>query len=220
MSRLQAEKREVPTEFDRVSRSYDLLSGLNPGYEKHLRMSAERLQLGPGARVLDLCCGTGLSTGALMEVYPDAVVTGMDASAGMLEIARSKPGPSSVDATLLTEDDVTLRNVPDPDACLERLLPLLAPGGTLCLHEYSVAGSLWSRVVWNVVMFGIVIPLALVLARTTKIFRYLRRSVLDFDSVSQLEERLRRAGFGNVRTKPMDGWQRGVVHSFLAERGS
>lgn len=236
MSRLQAEKREVPTEFDRVSRSYDLLSGLNPGYEKHLRMSAERLQLGPGARVLDLCCGTGLSTGALMEVYPDAVVTGMDASAGMLEIARAKPGLSSVEWLLGDAMDPAahgakgpydgilmaygIRNVPDPDACLERLLPLLAPGGTLCLHEYSVAGSLWSRVVWNVVMFGIVIPLALVLARTTKIFRYLRRSVLDFDSVSQLEERLRRAGFGNVRTKPMDGWQRGVVHSFLAERGS
>ena len=231
-----SDKQTVPAEFDRVARSYDLLSAMNPGYALHLRKSAERMQLPHEARILDLCCGTGLSTEALRTVYPDAKITGMDASAGMLESARSKPELSGVrwlhgnamdpaeggaegpyDGILMAYG---IRNVPDPDLCLERLLPLLDEGGTICLHEYSVRGSLWSRIVWNIVTLGIVIPLGLVFARTTKIFRYLRRSVLDFDSVDELEGRLSAAGFADVRTEPMGGWQRGVVHSFLASRPS
>src|SRR5690606_9300915 len=66
------EKQQVPSEFDRVARTYDLLTGMNPGYLKHLRMSAERLALPARARVLDLCCGTGQSTEALRTVYPGA----------------------------------------------------------------------------------------------------------------------------------------------------
>jgi ubiquinone/menaquinone biosynthesis C-methylase UbiE len=231
-----SEKHSVPTEFDRVSRSYDLLSALNPGYSRHLQLSAERLRLPERARILDLCCGTGLSTAALRKAYPRASVTGLDASAGMLEQARSKPELSGV--TWLQGDAMNpaaagavgpfdgilmaygIRNVPDPDVCLERLHGLLAEGGVLCLHEYSVRGSTWSRFVWNFVTIGIVMPLGLIFARTTKIFRYLRRSVLDFDSVTALEDRLRRAGFGEVRTEPMDGWQHGIVHSFIARRCS
>lgn len=224
----------VSAEFDRVSGSYDLLSSLNPGYARHLRKSAERLAVPAGARILDLCCGTGLSTVALRQAYPDARITGMDASSGMLDRARSKSGLADVEWVLGDAMDPAsagvqgpydgilmaygIRNVPDPDACLSALLPLLVPGGRICLHEYSVAGSAWARTVWNLVTLGIVIPLALILARTTKIFRYLRRSVLEFDSKTQLEFRLADAGFTNVRTEPMDGWQRGIVHSFLAER--
>ncbi len=227
------EKKAVPGEFDRVAKSYDLLSALNPGYERHLRRSAERMGLGPGARILDLCCGTGLSTAQIRAAYPDATITGLDASAGMLERARSKE--ELADVTWIHGDAMDpaasgaegpydgilmaygLRNVPDPDVCLERLSGLLADGGTICLHEYSVRGSLWATGMWNFVTLGIVIPLGLVFAGTTKIFRYLRRSVLDFDSVAQVEERMRRAGFREVRTEPMSGWQRGVVHSFLAQ---
>jgi ubiquinone/menaquinone biosynthesis C-methylase UbiE len=230
------EKANVPTEFDKVARSYDLLSALNPGYSKHLRMSATRMNLPEGARILDLCCGTGLSTAALKEAYPDATITGMDASEGMLATARGKEELAGVEWLLGNAMDPAeggaagpydgilmaygIRNVPDPDLCLERIRPLLAEGGTLCLHEYSVRGSLWSRFVWNLVTLGIVIPLGLIFARTTKIFRYLRRSVSEFDSVKTLEDRLRNAGFADVRTETMDGWQRGIVHSFLASRPS
>jgi len=54
--------------FDRIARRYDLLTRMNPGYVKHLRWSARLLCLPPGARILDLCCGTGLSTAALARV--------------------------------------------------------------------------------------------------------------------------------------------------------
>ena len=84
-------KETVPSRFDDVAGTYDLLTGANPGYHRHLRMSAQRMPLAPGARVLDLCCGTGSSTAGLRAAWPDAEILGVDASAGMLSVARTKP---------------------------------------------------------------------------------------------------------------------------------
>jgi ubiquinone/menaquinone biosynthesis C-methylase UbiE len=110
------------------------------------------------------------------------------------------------------------RNMPDPDACVANLIALLAPGGVICFHEYSVADSRWSRSVWNLVMLLIVTPLAFLTTGSTDIFGYLRRSVLEFDGKGAFEERLRRTGFMEVETLPMDGWQRNVTHTFRARR--
>ncbi|GAB4197364.1 MAG: class I SAM-dependent methyltransferase [Sandaracinaceae bacterium] len=227
-------KREVPSDFDVVAPTYDLLTGMNPGYHRHLRLSAQRLAAPPGGRLLDLCCGTGISTEALQSVYPDARIVGLDASRGMLEVARAKRLLSGVEWIHGDAMDVRaagvdgpfdgilmaygIRNVPDPDTCLARLVSLLAPGATLCLHEYSVRGSRRSRAIWDAVCWGIIIPGGLLTARTTKIYRYLHESVRRFDSVTELEARMRRAGLVDVRTEAMDGWQRGILHSFLGRR--
>jgi len=92
-----------------------------------------------------LCCGTGLSTAALYRCYPKAKITGLDASYGMLDIARGKQELKSV--TWLEGDAMDpaahgasgpyhgilmaygIRNMVDPDACLRRLYQLLEPGG-------------------------------------------------------------------------------------------
>jgi ubiquinone/menaquinone biosynthesis C-methylase UbiE len=197
-------------------------------------MSARRLELEPGSRVLDLCCGTGLSTRAIASEIPGAEIVALDASAGMLAVARGKPTGTDVqfvlgDAMAPEEAGIRgpfdgilmaygIRNVPDPDDCLRRLYRLLRPGGSICFHEYSVADSARSRVVWNAVSLGVVIPSGFLLSGSTRIYRYLRRSVNEFDGVRGFERRLSRAGFDEVRTEPMDGWQRGIVHSFLARR--
>lgn len=227
-------KQGVPTQFNAVAGSYDFLTGMNPGYHAHLRKSARRLELADDARILDLCCGTGASTRAVVDTYPTAEVTGVDASAGMLEQARRKDKLRTVkfvhgDAMDVTQSGVDgpfdailmaygIRNVPDADLCLSRLFQLLAPGGRICFHEYSVADSLYAKFVWNLVCFGIIIPGGLVTSPRSGIYRYLRRSVNDFDGVSAFEDRLKRHGFVDVRTEAMNGWQRGVVHSFLATR--
>jgi len=231
---LKKSRTDVPDEFNRVAGRYDLLTALNPGYRKHLRWSARRLGLAPGSRVLDLCCGTGLSTDALALEVPNAEIVGLDASAGMLAIARKKKFATEVqfvlgDAMEPAEAGISgpfdgilmaygIRNVTDPDLCLKRLYRLLRPGGTICFHEYSVADSAWSRGVWNAVTLGVVIPSGRIFSGSARIYRYLRRSVNEFDGVQAFERRLDRAGFVEIRTEPMDGWQRGVVHSFLARR--
>lgn len=226
-----ADKANVPTAFNRIAATYDLLTGMNPGYLKHLRWSAERLGAPREGRILDLCCGTGLSTEALVRTYPHGSFVALDASPGMLDKARRKASLAHVDFVLgdATDPAVTgpfdailmaygIRNIPEPDRCIDNLFALLRPGGTLCFHEYSVADSKRSRLLWNVVASTVIIPGGMLTARSTDLYRYLRQSVNEFDGVRAFEQRLRRHGFVDVHTEAMDGWQRGIVHSFIARR--
>ena len=60
---------DVPDAFDAGADAYDGLVSANPGYHDHLRLSAQRMQLpdeGRGLRLLDIGCGTGASTAALL----------------------------------------------------------------------------------------------------------------------------------------------------------
>jgi ubiquinone/menaquinone biosynthesis C-methylase UbiE len=239
-------KREVPADFDIVAGTYDSLVQRNPGYVEHLQLSAERLDLpgkGEGLRILDLCCGTGLSTAGILAAYPKATIVGLDASTGMLAAAEKKPafiaspnvtfihgdamdpaavlGDEPFDAILMAYG---IRNMPDPDVCLDRLLPLLKPNAPICFHEYSVKDSPRAQGTWTTVCWGIIIPAGLVTSRHTRIYRYLWKSVMQFDGVKAFEARLKRHGFSQIRTMPVIGkarfdfWQDGVVHSFLARR--
>jgi ubiquinone/menaquinone biosynthesis C-methylase UbiE len=229
-----ARKTEVPKEFDGVARTYDLLTGLNPGYHRHLRMSAERLALGPEPRVLDLCCGTGSSTRAILDVFPDARVVALDASEGMLEEARRKPDLAHVEFVLGDASDPAaagiegpfdgilmaygIRNLAEPGPALERIRDLLAPGARAVFHEYSVQDSPLKRRMFEAVCWAVIVPGGLVTAGKTGIYEYLRESVVRFDGVRAFEQRLYDAGFREVWTGAMDGWQRGIVHSFVGRR--
>ena len=61
-----------------------------------------------------------------------------------------------------------------------------------------------------------VLPLGAALTGSSELFRYLRRSVNAFDSVDAFCRRLERAGFEHVSVHAMDGWQRGIAHTFCA----
>jgi ubiquinone/menaquinone biosynthesis C-methylase UbiE len=237
VTQLAARKRELPADFDRVARRYDAFVDRNPGYHAHLRLSARRLALadaGAGCRLLDLCCGTGLSTEALLATYPKAEVIALDASSGMLAEARRKRVRATFvagDAMRPRDAGVTgvfdgvlmaygIRNMPDPDLCLVQVLELLKPGAPAVFHEYSVADSRLARYVWNWVSLAVIIPGGLLSSRHARLYRYLRRSVLQFDGARAFEARLARAGFTDVHTEPVDGWQRDIVHSFCARRPS
>lgn len=234
-----AGREDVIDDFDGIASRYDLLTRLNPGYVKHLRWSAERVKAPPGARLLDLCCGTGLSTAALLATYPDAAsITGLDASRGMLDFAaakvvspRGRPALDFVlgDATDPSAVGVTgpfdgvlmaygIRNVPDADLTLTNLFELLAPGARVVFHEYSVADSKRAALIWDAVCLSVITPLGAVATGNRRMWSYLRSSVHRFDGVRDFEARLARHGFVDIETLPMDGWQRGIVHSFVARR--
>ncbi|MBF6349472.1 MULTISPECIES: class I SAM-dependent methyltransferase [Nocardia] len=226
---------EVPTTFDHGAAEYDRLVGFNPGYHKHLRLSAQRMQLpagGAGLRLLDAGCGTGASTAALLSVAPDAEIVAVDASEQMLARARAKSWPSTVrfHHTRIEDLDTTgsggrfdgifaaylLRNLADPDAQLRAFAALLRPGAPLALHEYSVRGSLPARLVWNIVCGAVIIPLGALLTGDATLYRHLRRSVTAFDSVPQLRARLHVNGFTGIRAATVPGWQHGIVHTLTA----
>lgn len=225
---------QLAHDFDRVAPRYDLLQRLNPGYASDLTRSAKRLQAPARGCILDLCCGTGLSTEALVAAYPEAEITAVDQSAGMLEVARRKPALSKVnfihgdamaldacgangpyDAILMAYG---IRNMPDPDRCLKQLREHLSPHGRIAFHEYVVRDAVVPRAIWNAVSASIIVPLGTLATGSGELFRYLRSSVNEFDRLHAFEARLRRAGFQAIHHETMGGWQRGIVHTVLATR--
>ncbi|MGW6578327.1 class I SAM-dependent methyltransferase [Streptomyces globisporus] len=219
--------------FDRGSAAYDRLVAASPGYHAHLRRSARRLGLadgGAGLRVLDLGCGTGASTEALIAAAPLARVTGVDAAAGMLERAAAKPrlshvefvhapaealadhlAPGSFDAVFA---GYLFRNVQDADAVLRLVRRLLVPSGRLAVHEYTLGGSPVDRAVWNTVCSTIIRPAGR-LTGDARLYRHLQESVNTFDTAAEFAGRLRRTGFQDVRVLPLPGWQTGITHTFV-----
>jgi ubiquinone/menaquinone biosynthesis C-methylase UbiE len=224
---------EVPAAFDRGASAYDRLVGANPGYHAHLRRSARTFRFprdGEGVRLLDAGCGTGASTAALLAAAPRARIVAVDASAGMLARAREKAWPATVEFAHGRVEDLTgepfdgifaaylIRNLPDPDAALGTLLSLLRPGGSLVVHDYSVRDSPFTRLVWHTVCWSVIIPAGWLMTGDARLYRYLWRSALDFDRPDAFAARLRRAGFADVGTATMTGWQRGIVHAFRGRR--
>jgi ubiquinone/menaquinone biosynthesis C-methylase UbiE len=227
----------VTRAFDEHARSYDRLVGANRSYHEHLRMTARRMGLrdrGAGLKLLDLGCGTGASTQALLDVAPDAQITAVDASIEMLAEAKRKSWPPGVrfvhgNAEELDRAGISglydgilaaylLRNLKDTNPALRAFHALLKPGAPLAVHEYSVADSTRSRVVWSVVCWGVIIPMGKLRAGSADLYRYLWRSVLDFDGVEALTTRMRATGFVDVKVQTFPGWQQHIVHTFLGRR--
>ncbi|MFH9241016.1 class I SAM-dependent methyltransferase [Streptomyces anulatus] len=219
--------------FDHGSAAYDRLVSASPGYHAHLRRSARRLGLpgeGRGLRVLDLGCGTGASTAALLDAAPRARITGVDASAGMLDRATAKSWPKGVDFAHHPVEELAgrleagsfdavfagylFRNLTDPDVALDMVRGLLVPGGRLAVHEYALGGSPVHRALWSAVCSLIIQPAGR-LAGDADLYRHLRVSVTRFDTAPAFAQRLRRAGFADVRILPLPGWQTGITHTFV-----
>ncbi|NHA68136.1 class I SAM-dependent methyltransferase [Phycicoccus flavus] len=235
--------------FDRAAPTYDAMVALSPGYHDQLRTAADALvaamapaagsaEAGRPVVVLDLGCGSGASTHAVLQAWSAAGhdparldVTGVDASEGMVAEARPKrwgPGVSFEVADAVThlrglpDDSVDgvlgaylLRNVPDREALVREVARVLRPGGAFVVHDYSVAGSARARAIWAAVCHGIIIPLAAVKRSDVPLHRYLYTSVRDFDSVALVCHRLQEAGLVGVRHRSYPGWQDGVVHTVV-----
>ena len=99
--------RTVSDEYDRLATSYERRwrHYVNATTQRTLR----HLHIRPGARVLDLGCGTGVLLHAIKHHTPEAVTVGLDLSAAMLAVARRRLAGG---ATLL-RGDVT--HLPFPD---------------------------------------------------------------------------------------------------------
>src|SRR3954462_1329756 len=95
---------ELPSAFDEAAPSYDTMVARNPGYHAHLASAAvallSALPSQEALHVVDLGCGSGASTRALLEdaERQERLLrgTGVDASGGMLAQARAKEWPPGV----------------------------------------------------------------------------------------------------------------------------
>lgn len=207
-----------------------------PGYHNHLRMSTTRMGLSGGSRLrlLDIGCGTGASTAALLDAAPGAEVVAVDASPDMLAVARRKNWPPRVGFVqsrleTLAEAGVEgpfdgifaaylVSNLPDAEIGLRKLLALLRPGAPIAVHDYAVRGRMTSRIRWSLASWGYLIPMARLRMGSTDLLRYRTHRVSTTDGVESMTHHMQRAGFEDVRVQTVSGWQQHVVYTFLGRR--
>lgn len=229
-------KVNVPKEFNRIASRYDFATSMSQGYLQDLFTSARRMNLKGNEYVLDLCCGTGKSTLACLNFLPNGKIIGVDNSEEMLAIAHKKFSTeiNSGKASFLLKDAMNLdfaentfdaifmgyglRNMPDYEACIQGLYYILKPGGTLCIHDYSLADTWYAKPYWKILGYGFIIPISTLLTGSSTIFKYLIKSVLNFLTPNQVKELLEKNGFTEVKAQPLGGWRAPIQHTILAKK--
>src|SRR5262245_16736619 len=76
---------------EETARRYKIFTAKTPMYQELSAVMVELAQLKPGMRVLDLGCGTGVTTQAVLQVLGEqGHVYALDLSAAMLKLAREQ----------------------------------------------------------------------------------------------------------------------------------
>ncbi|MEI6341178.1 MAG: bifunctional demethylmenaquinone methyltransferase/2-methoxy-6-polyprenyl-1,4-benzoquinol methylase UbiE [Verrucomicrobiota bacterium] len=205
--------------FAAVAPRYDLINDIQSLGMHRLwkRQLVEAARPAPGDVALDLCCGTGDVAFALAD--RGAVVTGIDFSAAMLDVARRRPGRPSVtfvqgDAMALPVADASadvvtvaygLRNVADIPRALAEWRRVLRPGGRLVVLEFGKPpGRAWrwfyfQYLQWVVPVFG------RLFCGDADTHGYILESLLRYPGQRGIDEQLRALGFRDTRVVDLMG---------------
>jgi demethylmenaquinone methyltransferase / 2-methoxy-6-polyprenyl-1,4-benzoquinol methylase len=207
------EEGQVRAMFDRIARVYDLMNSLMTAglHHRWRERAADLAALGPGARALDVACGTGdLAVELARRVGPSGKVVGADFSEAMLERARRKSALVEWEWANALElpypdggfDAATVgfgaRNFSDLDRGLAEMVRVVRPGGRVVVLEIttpqrpplSTFFSIW---------FDRVVPALGKLAGDADAYAYLPSSVKRFPAPEPLAGRLAAVGLADVR---------------------
>lgn len=209
---------QVQQMFNRIAGTYDQLNDwISMGFHKSWkRLACSQLQLRPGARVLDVCTGTGdLISYLLPLVSEQGQVNGLDFSANMLDVARQrfKNQPqvklTQGDALALPYDDNSfdgaiisfgLRNVMDIPKALSEMHRVIKPDGWMVNLDTSPQPFLPGMKLY----FSKVMPLiGGLLAQDQQAYQYLSASTDNFLTPVQLKNAFENTGCQNVRSQTL-----------------
>jgi len=222
----RAASRWVRDMFGRVARRYDLLNhllsfNLDRRWRSHTVERVSSILEIPGARVLDLCCGTGDLLLALQarRGAKASPILGSDFCHPMLIEARRKIARGAIplfeaDALALPLRDSSLdlvavafgfRNLANYRKGLEELLRVLKPGGVAAILEFSQPTNRAFARVYGFFL-GRVLPWAGgLLSGSPDAYAYLPESIRKFPGAEDLASALRRSGFTRVEFERMTG---------------
>jgi demethylmenaquinone methyltransferase/2-methoxy-6-polyprenyl-1,4-benzoquinol methylase len=211
--------------FTSIAPRYDLLNhvlslNIDRLWWRRASRTFRHILTRPDARVLDLCCGTGDMTFALMRQAGKSAlqIAGADFSHAMLQRATAKSHASNGSIPVWIEADALklpfadalfdlvtsafgFRNLADYDAGLREIVRVLRPGGECGILDFGepkgAMGALYR------VYFKEVLPrIGTVISGVRGPYAYLPASVERFPAPGEMLERMKQAGFSDAGWTP------------------
>jgi demethylmenaquinone methyltransferase/2-methoxy-6-polyprenyl-1,4-benzoquinol methylase len=218
--------------FDGLVERYDVVNDvLSLGFDRWWRRVAARAvadATAPGARVLDLGCGTG-RLGALLAGR--ARVVGVDVSRAMLARARDAAPPFAglvqgsafrlpfADGSFgAVTSAFVLRNLEDLGGAFREMARVTAPGGTVVALDITGPSDRRVRRLFDA-YFGTVAPALGGLVGRREAYRYLVRSLAQLPSSAELCALLEGAGLMAARARPLT-WGTATLFTALVRDGA
>ncbi len=212
---------QVKRMFDSIAPAYDLMNtAMSLGlHRRWLGALVRRVTDLHPRSIVDLATGTGDVALALARAVPEAAITGVDLSEGMLTVARKKAAKAGADIRFICADalemplpdnsaDVVtiaygLRNFEDISGGLARMLRLLRPGGTLFVLELAEPVNPLMHAGYVLYTRTLVPTAGWIASGDRKAYAYLPRSIAACPAREQMKELMHRQGFTNCQYKAM-----------------
>ena len=217
----EAKRRHVRQLFATIADRYDVITRvLSYGMDRRWkRRLVARALVRVGEPALDLATGTGDVAYALAA--RGAVVTGLDVTHRMLQLARAKQTAGAPHAAFTTADMMALpfpraafaivttsyglRNVPDLDGAVAEILRVLAPGGRFLSLDFNRPEAPLLRAAYLGYLGAVGAALGWALHGDPDTYRYIPASIRRYPGAGGVADRLTRAGFRAVETVPLLG---------------
>lgn len=210
--------------FASIAHVYDMMNSLlSVMFDRHWRDTAARsVPLAPGARVLDVCAGTGKQALQFVRVLGgDTPVIGVDFCRKMMLAGARRMPPQKRSLVLFVEADALMlpfpdnifdvvsasfgiRNVADTEAGLAEMARVARPGGKIVVLDFARPRQPLFRRVYEF-YFTRIVPLfgRIVHRGGMSPYEYLPKSVLRFVTAQELGQMLARHGVGDIHIREL-----------------
>jgi demethylmenaquinone methyltransferase / 2-methoxy-6-polyprenyl-1,4-benzoquinol methylase len=221
----QSKEQRVHNVFEKISDNYDKMNSVI-SFQQHIKWrkdTMKKMNVQPGSKALDVCCGTADWTIALADaVGPDGKVVGLDFSQNMLKVGVEKVKELGLKQVELVHgnamelpfpdnsfDYVTigfgLRNVPDYLQVLKEMQRVVRPGGIVVCLETSQPTLIGYKQLYYF-YFRFIMPMfGKLLAKSYNEYAWLHESARDFPGMRELARMFEQAGLTEVKYKPYSG---------------
>lgn len=215
--------RQVEAMFDSIAPAYDFMnSAMSFGlHRRWLKKAINIVAANSPTEILDVATGTADVAIALSRQLPDARITGIDLSEGMLEVGRKKVAKASL-AQRISLQQADCLNLTFPDNsfdCItvaygvrnfEHLLEgykemtrVLRPGGKIVVIELSTPRSAWVKPFYKFYTRCIIPLVGRIISKDIRAYSYLPESIAAVAQGVAMTALMTEAGLRNTTFRPL-----------------
>lgn len=219
----RAKGEQVREMFDSIAPAYDFMNrAMTMGIDRLWRRRAVRAVEACAPRhVLDIATGTGDVAIALAGALPEAKITGIDLSEGMIAVGRRKVASAGLDGRVMLRrgdclaldlpdnsvDAITVaygvRNFEHLDRGYAEMMRVLRPGGTLCVLELSTPRGPITGPLYRLYTRYVIPAAGRLVSRDVRAYSYLPESIAAVPQGEQMCALMLAAGASEARYRAM-----------------